>query len=154
MSSHVGMREYLNSRSNKPWKNLAASTIWKFGENANIRVDTKKVQESIIREYLLPNFPVCIAPPNEPNIVPRIMMLARNNWKEANIRFFGCLQILWLNATFSKSLKSHYTRTWCNRFWKFGCQIQKSKTDPCMINDCKVMIYLTLISFFLHYLQE
>ena len=42
----------------------------------------------------------------------------------------------------------------CNNFWNFGCQPQKGKADLCMKNGFKVLIYLILISFFLHYLQE
>ena len=39
------------------------------------------------------------------------------------------------------------TTKFCNQFWKFGCQPRKSKTDLCMTNGCKVLTYLTLISF-------
>ena len=41
------------------------------------------------------------------------------------------------------------TSKFCNNFWKFGCQPRKSKADLCMTNGSKVLIYLTLISFFL-----
>ena len=41
-----------------------------------------------------------------------------------------------------------------NHFWKFGCQPRKSKTDLWMTNGSKVLIYLTLISFFLHYFKS
>ena len=42
----------------------------------------------------------------------------------------------------------------CNHFWKFGCQPRKRKADLCMTNGSKVLIYLTLLNFLLHYLQE
>ena len=36
----------------------------------------------------------------------------------------------------------------CNHLRKFGCQPRKSQADLCMTNISKVLIYLTLISFF------
>ena len=39
-------------------------------------------------------------------------------------------------------------------FLKVWLPTRKSKTDLCMTNSSKVLIYLTLISFFLQYLQE
>ena len=46
------------------------------------------------------------------------------------------------------------TSKFCNHLWKFGYQPRKSKADLCMTKSSKVLIYLTLISFFLQYLQE
>ena len=46
------------------------------------------------------------------------------------------------------------TSKFCNNFWDFGCQPWKSKAGLCMANGSEILIYLTLISFFLHYLQE
>ena len=40
-----------------------------------------------------------------------------------------------------------------NWVWKFGCQPRKGKVDLCMTNGSKVLIYLTLLYFLLHYLQ-
>ena len=58
-----------------------------------------------------------------------------------------------------------YTITWNSRltpkklppkicYWKFGSYPRKGKVDLCMTNSSKVMIYLTLLYFLLHYLQD
>ena len=63
----------------------------------------------------------------------------------------------------SRSLRSNADRCWkfeaatskfCNCSWKFGSSPQKGKVDVCMTNGSKVLIYLTLLYFLLHYLQE
>ena len=41
-----------------------------------------------------------------------------------------------------------------NCSWKFGSSPWKGKVDLCMTNGSKVLIYLTLLRFLLHYLQE
>jgi hypothetical protein len=41
-----------------------------------------------------------------------------------------------------------------NHSWKFGSSPWKGKVDLCMTNGSKVLIYLTLLYFLLHYLQE
>ena len=46
------------------------------------------------------------------------------------------------------------TSKFCNHSWKFGSSPQKGKVDLCMTNGSKVLIYLTLLYFLLHYLQE
>jgi hypothetical protein len=46
------------------------------------------------------------------------------------------------------------TSKFCNYSWKFGSSPRKGKVDLCMINGSKVLIYLTLLYFLLHYLQE
>ena len=46
------------------------------------------------------------------------------------------------------------TSKFCNCSWKFGSSPQKGKVDLCMTNGSKVLIYLTLLYFLLHYLQE
>ena len=38
--------------------------------------------------------------------------------------------------------------------WNFGSSPQNGKVDLCMTNCSKVLIYLTLLNFLLHYLQE
>ena len=38
------------------------------------------------------------------------------------------------------------TSIFCNHFWKFGCQPQKSKADLCMTNGSKDLIYLSFLS--------
>ena len=38
--------------------------------------------------------------------------------------------------------------------WNFGSSPRKGKVDLCMTNGSKVLIYLTLLNFLLHYLQE
>ena len=63
----------------------------------------------------------------------------------------------------SRSLRSNENRGWilrlwplkfCNHSWQFGSSPQKGKVDLCMTNGSKVLIYLTLLNFPLHYLQE
>ena len=73
------------------------------------------------------------------------LLTAKNIWFYCNLYlpFIPCDVEFW--AATSK---------FCNHFWKFGCQSRKSKAYLCMTNGFKVLIYLTLISFFLHYLQE
>jgi hypothetical protein len=46
------------------------------------------------------------------------------------------------------------TSKFCNHIRKFGCQPGKSKADLCMTIGCKVLIYLTFMSFFLHLLTR
>ena len=41
-----------------------------------------------------------------------------------------------------------------NHSWTFGSSPQRGKVELCMTNDSKVLIYLTLLYFLLHYLQE
>ena len=41
-----------------------------------------------------------------------------------------------------------------NHIWKFGSSLRKGKVDLCTPNGSKVWIYLTLLNFLLHYLQE
>ena len=41
-----------------------------------------------------------------------------------------------------------------NHSWNFGSSPQNGKVDLCMTNGSKVLIYLTLLNFLLHYLQE
>ena len=45
------------------------------------------------------------------------------------------------------------TSKFCNCSSKFGSSPRKGKTDVCMTNGSKVLIYLTLLYFLLHYLQ-
>ena len=40
-----------------------------------------------------------------------------------------------------------------NHSWTFGSSSQRGKVDLCMTNGSKVLIYLTLLNFLLHYLQ-
>ena len=40
-----------------------------------------------------------------------------------------------------------------NHSWNFGSSPQNGKVDLCMTNGSKVLIYLTLLNFLLHYLQ-
>ena len=63
----------------------------------------------------------------------------------------------------SRLLRSNENRGWilrlwplkfCNHSWHFGSSPQKGKVDLCMTNGSKVLIYLTLLYFLLHYLQE
>ena len=63
----------------------------------------------------------------------------------------------------SRSLRSNENRGWffeaatsnfCNHSWIFGSSPRNGKVDFCNTNGSKVLIYLTLISFFLHYVQE
>ena len=63
----------------------------------------------------------------------------------------------------SRSLRSNENWGWilrlwplkfCNHSWHFGSSPQKGKVDLCMTNGSKVLIYLTLLNFPLHYLQE
>ena len=67
-----------------PCRNRATKTIAKFGANANIKTAHRCIIESIIIEHLRPNFPLCNAPPNEPEIFPSTMMLALKRTKFAN----------------------------------------------------------------------
>ena len=46
------------------------------------------------------------------------------------------------------------TSKFYNCSWKFGSSPRKGKVDLCMTNSSKVLIYLTLLYFLLHYLQE
>ena len=63
----------------------------------------------------------------------------------------------------SRSLRSNDLRWWnfeaatskfCDCSWKLGSSPRKVKVDLCMTNCSKVLIYLTLLNFLLHYLQE
>ena len=46
------------------------------------------------------------------------------------------------------------TSKFCNHSWHFFSSPQNGKVDLCMTNGSKVLIYLTLLHFLLHYLQE
>ena len=63
----------------------------------------------------------------------------------------------------SRSLRSNENRGWifeaatsnfCNHSWNFGSSPRNGKVDLCTTNGSKVLIYLTLLNFLLHYLQE
>jgi hypothetical protein len=63
----------------------------------------------------------------------------------------------------SRSLRSNENWCWilrlwplkfCNHSWQFGSSPQKGKVDLCKTNGSKVLIYLTLLNFPMHYLQE
>ena len=63
----------------------------------------------------------------------------------------------------SRSLRSNENRgrifeaatlKFCNHSWKFGSSPWNGKVDLCMTSGSKVLIYLTLLYFLLHYLQE
>ena len=63
----------------------------------------------------------------------------------------------------SRSLRSNENRgqifeaatsKFCNHSWHFFSSPQNGKVDLCMTNGSKVLIYLTLLHFLLHYLQE
>ena len=62
-----------------------------------------------------------------------------------------------------RSLRSNDLRCWiseaatskfCNCSRKFGFSSRKDKEDICMTNGSKVLIYLTLLFFLLHYVHE
>ena len=62
----------------------------------------------------------------------------------------------------SRSLRSNENQGWifeaatsnfCNHSWHFFSSPQNGKVDLCMTNGSKVLIYLTLLNFLLHYLQ-
>ena len=64
---------------------------------------------------------------------------------------------------FSRSLRSNEnwplnfeaaTSKFWNHSWSIGFSPQKGKVDLCATNGSKVLIYLTLLNFLLHYLQE
>ena len=59
-----------------PCRNRATKTMAKFGANANMKMANRCIIESIIIEHLRPNFPLCNAPPNEPEMFPSTMILA------------------------------------------------------------------------------
>ena len=46
------------------------------------------------------------------------------------------------------------TSKFCNHSWKFCFSPWKGKVDLCMTNGSKVLIYLTLLNFLLHYLLQ
>ena len=83
-----------------------------------------------------------------------------NIWKIWNdLRLFS----KYLRVPILRPLRSKGDRGWifeaatskfCNHFWKFGCQPQKSKADLCLTNNVKVLIYLTLTSLFLQYYKR
>ena len=63
----------------------------------------------------------------------------------------------------SRSLRSNENRGWifeaatsnfCNHSWNFGSSPRNGKVDLCTTNGSIVLIYLTLLNFLLHYLQE
>ena len=63
----------------------------------------------------------------------------------------------------SRSLRSNENRGWifeaatsnfCNHSWNFGSSSRNGKVDLCTTNGSIVLIYLTLLNFLLHYLQE
>ena len=63
----------------------------------------------------------------------------------------------------SRSLRSNENRGWifeaatsnfCIHSWKFGFSPRNGKVDLCTTNGSIVLIYLTLLNFLLHYLQE
>ena len=63
----------------------------------------------------------------------------------------------------SRSLRSNENRGWifeaatsnfCIHSWKFGSSPRNGKVDLCTTNGSIVLIYLTLLNFLLHYLQE
>ena len=63
----------------------------------------------------------------------------------------------------SRSLRSNENRGWifeaatsnfCNHSWNIGSSPLNGKVDLCTTNGSIVLIYLTLLNFLLHYLQE
>ena len=63
----------------------------------------------------------------------------------------------------SRLLRSNENRGWifeaatsnfCNHSWNFGSSPRNGKVDLCTTNGSIVLIYLTLLNFLLHYLQE
>ena len=63
----------------------------------------------------------------------------------------------------SRSLRSNENRGWifeaatsnfCNHSWNFGSSPRNGKVDLCTTNGSIVLIYLTLLNFLFHYLQE
>ena len=74
----------------------------------------------------------------------------------------GLFHDIFLNSYLglSRSLRSNdwnfeaATSKCCNRSWKFGSSPRKGKVNLYMTNGSQVLIYLTLLYFLLHYLQE
>ena len=67
-----------------------------------------------------------------------------------SLRPFEVVEVKWQSILNFEAATSKF----CNCSWKFGSSPRKGKVDLCMTNGSKVLIYLTLLYFLLHYLQE
>ena len=67
-----------------------------------------------------------------------------------SLRPFEVVEVEWRSMLNFEAVTSKF----CNCSSKFGSSPRKGKVDFCMTNGSKVLIYLTLLYFLLHYLQE
>ena len=63
-----------------PDRNLPITRVSQLIPSATIYMPIVIVNESIISDFLLPNFSFCTHPTNEPTIAPRVVMLAVLKW--------------------------------------------------------------------------